>query len=181
MNDKNLLFLFVGAIAASIGTFFANLLIEYVRERRNTKTNKLNLSLLLKVVFQDSLKLLDQLKNSLTNQNIFSLRFTGVLIKSINRLENLRVSAYFLQNSQLVEKFFNLTVELSIFVQDIEVLESLANTAQQNYNDKPTSENKAKMNDQLNLIKEQRQVKLIELVDLHRQIEDIVKLLSEIK
>lgn len=170
----------LGAIVGAIASFLANLRIETVRGRNKDREERENLTLALKLEFEACLKCLDELKGSLNTSHVYLFRWTGVLTKGTQNLDNLRLKLYLLQNAELQEKVLSLTTDISLLINDIEVVERWSN----NLSNKPpigpngapiSAEEQAVQQEQ---IKEQRRLKLVELVDLKRRLGEITKDLS---
>lgn len=175
MNDQtNIEYLFIGAVAAALATLVANLVVEVYKNYRKNSDNKKTMSLLLRLEFEACLKYLNELKSSLEDRNQFLFRWLNVLDKSIQSLEGYKSSAYYLQDDDLHEVVASLTTDLSIFVSDTRSIEQFS--IDSSLDKKKTPADK-KIDEQF--IEKQRISKLPELLELKRNVEEVIKKLNK--
>jgi hypothetical protein len=182
MDWTNLTSGLIGAVLGAAASFFGNLLIESVRANRDEQAKRKNLALSLKLEFEASLKSLNEIKNTLNAQSFYPFRWTKVLSKSIESLEKERPKFYLLTDSDLQEKMFQLITDMALFISDVEITETIWNSLQEDPPKRPDGseiKNPNETRTQTESVKEQRRLKSVELVDLKRRIDEIIRELSK--
>jgi hypothetical protein len=167
----------VGAILGSVGTYFANYKIEQVKVHNQDATQRRNLRLVLKLEFEAYQKSMSELKSSLETQGIYSFRWINLIKRNAGSVESLRLSFYALQDDELQERLYALVTDLSLFLGDVETIETWWNGLQQSPPITPNGSqaNPSEKTSQENHLKEQRRLKLVDLVDLKRRVDEIAK------
>jgi|GEM_PF-3592869 len=182
MDWTNLTSGLIGALLGAAAGFSGNLLIENVKSNRDEFAKRKNLALSLRLELEASLKSLNEIKNTLNNQNFYPFRWTKVLSKSIESLEKQRPKLYWLDDSDLQEKIFELITDVGLFTNDVEITETISNFLQGEVPQRPDHSvitDPKEIATQTENVKEQRRLKLVELVDLKRRIEEVIKELSK--
>lgn len=177
----NLVAVLLGAIAGSWGTYLANLRIESVKAATQSKAERDNLSLLLKLEFETLQTCLGRMKDVVDGGGIFLFRWLNPAKKNISFIEGIREKFYLLADLELQVRLFTLTSDLSTLLSDIESIESWQNGLNATPAKSPTGSSASleEKSNQEEYLKEQRRLKLVDLVDTRRRISEIIKELGK--
>lgn len=169
----------VGAIVGAVGTYFANLRIEKIKAQDTSTSQEENLKLMLKLELEACQSGFDELKRDVEDKSMFMVRWMNIIDKSIRDLETFRGSFYLLEDKDLQNSLFRLVTDTSLFMNDLRVIESWWGDLQKN---PPLSPNGPVLPEEKKIqeehLKEQRRLKLVELVDLKRRIGETIRDLS---
>lgn len=166
-----------GAVLGSVGTFYGNIRLERIKAQKDKTQRQDDLTLVLSLSLDSSVKSLDSLKTSLEDKAFFPFRWTGILKGNISDLRDLRRQLYLLENTELQEKLYTVITDIALFTDDLETIETWQNGLNSSPSKDPSGaevdEKQRKF--QEDHLKERRRLKLVELVDLKRQIAEITR------
>lgn len=185
--NNNVWFIFLGAVLAFLSSF----LVETLKNRKEWAQKKKNFIIYIELELKALFMSLDKLKNNLESKRFFDLLIINILEQSVNNLGLSKKEAFYLEDYSLQEKILNILSEATIFLNDLKGLENFAMAEREKLkNDLGTKkllkDNDSKIKDhQTSIFKENKELedffssrrteKLVELIDLKRRIEDLVK------
>ncbi len=118
----------------------------------------------------------------MSSQSFYPFRWTEVLKKSAQRLEILRSDFYILDDDQFQEKLFTLVTDIFLFTNDVEAIEIASNKLNEDVPKWPNDsviQTSDEITNQRETLKEQRRLKLVELVDLKQRLDQAARDLSK--
>lgn len=177
--ENNLYFIFLGAFL----TFVASGLVELGKNKTIRSEQSKNFRLFVRLEFRAIQKALEKLRNTLENQKFFNYMVLGNLRQAIDRLESSRKDAVYLPNKDLQEKYFDLVSDISLFLTDSSNAQQLYYAEKEKF--KPQQDGtpgKSEIFDSADALEqhftERRLEKLMQLTELNRRVDEIMKELT---
>lgn len=163
LKMKDVIFIFVGAIL----TFLSLWIIEEIKFKKNRKEKRENFELFVSQEFFNIAKILERLKIGFEYRNWFEFATIIPIRKNIEILEKYRKDSIYFSSFKSKEAFINLLSDLSAFIESITTLENvyLEEVKKEGVDKKETN----------NFYDQKRAVKLIDLIEIQRRIENFTK------
>jgi len=114
-TQQNFLFLFLGSLL----TFFGSFIVELLKDRRIEFGKEKNFKFLVSQEFNIVARILENLRLNLVSKNYFDFQILDNLISSIRNLEEYRKDSIYLKDTNLLQKFIDLTSDLGAFQFDV--------------------------------------------------------------
>lgn len=182
---NNIWFIFLGGFL----TFASGYLVEFLKNRKEWGQKKNNFRIYIELELKALSDSFGKLKNNLEAKRYFDLLIINILDQSVSNLQLSKKEAFYLENYTLQEKILNILSEATIFLNDLRGLENIAITEReklkedtdakkllkdQKYKDIQSGifKNNKDLEDFLNV---RRTEKLVELIDLKRRIDELLK------
>lgn len=185
-NVLSLLLIFLGSLL----TFGSSYLVEHLKNQREWSQKKENFLIYIELELKALENALEKLKNNLEAKKFYDLLIVNRIDQTVSNLELSKKEAYYLENYPLQEKIINILSDTTIFLNDLRGLENFSSAEQKKLKDDIQTrgfvEDKPKFkNYQTSIFKEfkeledffstRRTEKLIELIDIKRRVEDLIK------
>ena len=179
-SGGNVYLIFVGALL----TFVATSLVEVLKNRQNTENRRKRYSTYARLQLNSVLKVLNKLKYSYENNSRYLPRDIRLLEKALEPLNNMRNDNTILSNSDTQETLIDIIADLNLYTADINNLDDIdpflqypvgAVTEKKQRSSQNTPEENAELSQRTQNYESQWLEKNIELVDLRRRIEDLIK------
>jgi hypothetical protein len=180
MEMANILSVLIGVVVGAAASYLANLRLDREKSRKSIEEQRKNLRLVLKLELVSALKGINDLKRSRDERTFFMLRWVGVIREAIKGWESQRSRLHLLRDAQLQELLINLMTELELFSNDIHTTENWQLDLDKSPPLGPNGNelDQVERDRQQEIVKEQRRIHLIELMDLRRRLEEAIRLLG---
>lgn len=172
----------IGGVIASfssfVATFLATYLFEYLKENSIKKNSQRNLVIVLKLEFQTIKELLSKVKSTYEQSNYFSVPLLANISDQSSFLLNSRGAFISLEDEELQEKTIKLILDVKNFASSANAIENFNSDERQKLVE--GSHSIFKSDKDLGAFTEGKRTQaLVEMTDLRRQVDDILRELNK--
>lgn len=187
-NDSGVWLIFLGSFL----TFLATALIEYFKSRMLWRQKRSSFLVYIRFELQGLLSSYEKLKWNLENKSYFDFLIINRLNQTIRNLEESKRDAFYINDNRMQERLINTLSASTLFLNDIQGLENFASDESKKIKEDTRSSSILKNNksidpsllresifkdekDYADYFKAKRIEKQIELVDLIRSTQEVLK------
>lgn len=177
--DKNTV---LSVIIGSVLGFLATLFSARITSKRQISDQESSYTHYLRLELDPALKSLEDIRTSFEQKNHFDYLLLELLDNYVNNLQEARKQAYLIRNEKLQNELFSVINRISLLSKDmrgIQNYEYADNETVDSETGKKRQMNQEELKSKIDLIRDKRQSKLMEILDLKREVRDVVNKLNE--
>ena len=167
MGSIDITYAVVVAVLAALSTFAGTLFSQQVTDWVNRRAQRKTFNLYAGLEIKNLIKNMDAFLTAYSKDKFYDYNLIASLEKSVEKLDDARGAVHLIKSQEVQEKLFEVVGKTNLLVKD------LRGTQDYEYNkdgDQAIPESK-----KVEFIKEKRNLHLIEITDLKRQLEDLAR------